>query len=263
MKGPLGKKLVVALVSVLILPLLPGCWGQKEVGDMSIMLGLGIDRLDSGQVRVTAQVVDPSAIGGGLGSGGTASGGGGGGQAYLNHQSTGANLEEAMAHFYEKPWRPMFVAHNSIVVFGENYAKQGLDEAIDYFDRHKDFRRIQLFAIAQKCYALDVLKGSPGVEKVSARTVRELIDHQVERGASVRSIELDVNNQILSPSHSPIVASVQVDEKQNLQVGGVGLFHGGQLISFLNPQETRGLLWFLGEIRRTELSVPCTNSGGG
>lgn len=258
MKAGIRSRLFVGWACVLMVTLVPGCWGQKEVGDMSIMLGLGIDRLSSGETRVTVQVVDPSAIGGGAGGGAS----GGAGKAYLNHQATGQTLDEAMDNLYKKPWRPVFVAHNTIVVFGEDYARHGLDEAMDYFDRHKDFRRIQMFAIAHRCCALDVFKTAPGIEKISARAIRELVDHQVEQSTSVRSLELDVANQLLAPSRSPLIASVQVDEKHNLEIGGVGLFHGGNLVGFLNPEQTQGLLWFTGQIHRTALSLPCGNSAG-
>lgn len=245
-------KLTLSLVLVLLF--LPGCWGQTEVGNMSIMLGLGIDRLDSGQVRVTTQIVNPGALGGGTTSGA-------GGAPYLNHVATGSTLDEAMTRLYEKPWPSLFVAHNTIVIFGEDYAKQGIVEAIDYFDRHKDFRRIQMLAVAEKCCALDVLQAPPDVEKISARSVRELIDHQVNQSFSVRSIQLDVTNEILSPSHTALMASIALDEKQKPKIGGTALFDGGKLVGFLNPVDTRGTLWFRGDVRRTELAIPCASGG--
>jgi len=240
------------MLSVALSVSLTGCWGQREVGDMSIMLGLGLDKTSDGTIRATVQIVNPGQEGGSPGGGS-----GGKGREYMNHESTGNTVEEALDRLYERSWRPVFVAHNTVVVFGQGYARDGIEDAIDYFDRMKDFRRIQVFAVTSQD-AHDVFMAQPGIERINAKAIRQLIDHQVERGASVRSIQLQVTNEILSPSHSPLMARVDADEKGELRANGSGLFRGGKLVGFLNTDDTRGALWFRGDLRRTQMVIPCS-----
>ncbi|OFW80338.1 MAG: hypothetical protein A2201_12865 [Alicyclobacillus sp. RIFOXYA1_FULL_53_8] len=249
------KRTIAAWVlSVALAVSLTGCWGQQEVGDISIMLGLGIDKTEDGTISVTVQVVNPGQAGGAPG-GGT----GGKGREYINHESTGKTVEEALDRLYENSWRPLFVAHNAVVVFGQAYARDGIDEAIDYFDRNKDFRRIQVFAVTSQD-AHRIFMSKPGIERINARAIRELIDLQVERGSSVRSIQLEVTNEILSPSHSPLMARVETDERGELKADGSGLFRGGKLVGFLGAEDTRGALWFRSSIGRTQMFIPCSDS---
>lgn len=51
----------VILICVLALMVTPltGCWSRKELGDLAVAIGLGIDRTDKGY-RVTVQIVAPS-----------------------------------------------------------------------------------------------------------------------------------------------------------------------------------------------------------
>jgi spore germination protein KC len=242
------------LVSVL---LLPGCWGQKEVGNMSIVIGLGIDRLDDNRVRVTAQIIDPAGMRTGGSSGVSAAA-----ESYVNHTSEGRNIEEAMDAFYENPWRSLFFAHNTIVVFGRQYAEHGIKNAIDFFDRFKDFRRIQILVVASG-QAADVLSAKTGIEKVNARGLRELVEHGAGTSKTVHSIQLNVTDQFLSPSNTPLLAAVETNNAGKIKLAGVAAFKGDRLATIVNPDDTKGLMWFLGRVRQTQMLLPCAHSQHG
>ena len=244
-------------VTAACIALVTGCWGQVEVGDMSIVMALGIDRTQQGMVRVTAQVINPATMQAGAGQGG-----GGTGKGYKDHTSTGKTFDEAMHNFLLSPWRPLYFAHNTMVVFGAAYAQQGISQALDYFDRNREFRRIQMFAVS-KGLAQDELATTSGIERVNARALRELVEHQNDAGWTLPSIQLNVTDQLLAASHTPLVSSLSLDSRGTPTVSGIAVFQGDKLADFVDVPESRGILWFLSQVHRAQLLIPCPKHATG
>ncbi|MDI3327877.1 MAG: Ger(x)C family spore germination protein [Alicyclobacillaceae bacterium] len=234
--------------------LLSGCWDRVEVSELAIMVGLGIDQAPDG-VEVTAQVIhvaSQAGQGGGNSQGGTSQGIQ---QPYLNFQERGATLQEAMHRFYRSFPRRLFVAHNTVVVFGRKYAEQGFDRALDYLERERSFRRSQMFVVTSGS-ARDLLSARTGLERLTARGIRELIDQQRDTSMTETSIELRVIDQLLSPSGTVAMSWVDPDGNR-ARVKGVGLFRGGRLVDLVPLREARGLMWLLGRAGRAQIDLPC------
>lgn len=53
------RSVMMICVLTLMTTLLSGCWSRKELGDLAVAIGLGIDKSDKGY-RVTVQIVAPS-----------------------------------------------------------------------------------------------------------------------------------------------------------------------------------------------------------
>lgn len=231
---------------------LSGCWDRVELQEMSIIMGMGIDRKADGSTRVTAQIIDTS--GSGASKGNTQDG-----KSFLLLEEEGPTLEEAMQDFFGKSARRMFFSHIAIVVFGADYAKHGLEQALEYFERNRDFRRVQHLAVTGGT-AVETLKGATGVESISAKGILELVINQGNTSVSMESSELLFDNDFLSASHAPILSWVDTNAKNEAVVKGIGVFRGDRLAGLLEGTKSRGVLWFLNKVERAQLELPCENS---
>ena len=127
---------------------LSGCSGAREINDLEIVIGMGVDKdKDTGDILLTAQVVKKDAAVGGAGNGG---GGGGDGKSFWNVSSNGKSIFDAVRQITHKTGNRLFVSHNQVVIFGYDIVKEGLQKYIDFFLRAHEMRPTALILIAEK-----------------------------------------------------------------------------------------------------------------
>ncbi|WP_029423559.1 Ger(x)C family spore germination protein [Alicyclobacillus macrosporangiidus] len=258
MRSYLFRKLAFFLVISIGSLSLPGCFDIQEVDDMNIVIALGIDRTDNGLVRVTAQIVNPNAVP----SAGGGQSGSGGGQPFLIRDETGSSIEEAVERFKEDVPHRMYLAHNTLVVFGSDYAKQGIDRAFDYFERNRYFRRNQLFLVTPG-QARDVLSAPSDPEPLNALGLRDLVEQVGEMFRVVDSGQLEVMREYLSPSQAPVLSLVDRDASGHLLMKGVAVFRGAKMADVLTVEETKALAWLMGDTRQVAILLPCDGKDNG
>lgn len=69
----MNKKIAIIILAIFIANLTSGCWSRRELNELAIVLGTGVDLTDDGKIRLTLQIAKAAAFGG-------AGEGGGGGQ---------------------------------------------------------------------------------------------------------------------------------------------------------------------------------------
>ncbi|WP_146824835.1 Ger(x)C family spore germination protein [Alicyclobacillus acidoterrestris] len=258
MRSRLLRKLAFLFVTSVGSLLLPGCFDIQEVDDMNIVIALGIDRTDDGLVRVTAQLVNPDAA---PSAGGSGSGSGKGGAPFIIREETGTIIEDAMNKFKADVPHLMYLAHNTVLVFGSDYAKQGIDRALDYFERNRYFRRNQLFLVTPG-QAQDVLSAPSEPEPLNALGLRALVEQIGEMFRVVNSEQLEVVKEYLSPSQASVLSLVDRGATGHILMKGVALFRGAKMVDVLTVDETKGLAWLMMDTRQVVIPLPCDAKDG-
>jgi len=235
---------------------LAACGDRTEISDLNIVVGFGIDQ-DGGNVRVTAQVrkvAEGSQAAGGSGQ----QGGGGAEGGYINLTASGMTVEEAVQNLRKIVPRRLYFAHNTVVVFGSQFAKDGIDPALDFLLRSREFRRTQLFCVTSGT-AEDVLTATVGPEQVNALGLQRLLLPIDIEYFVVKTTEMVFLNELLSPSHAPLMNWVDV-ERGRATLKGVGLFRGDKLAEMLPDPLAQSLFMLRGEIETFTLELPCDQS---
>jgi spore germination protein KC len=253
MRSCVLRKVAVCLAVSLNSLLLPGCFDIQEVEDMNIVTAIGIDQTDDGLVRVTAQLVNPanvpSAGGGVSGSSGTA-------RSFIIREETGASIEEAVDKFNLNVPHEMYLAHNSLILFGYNYAKHGIDRAFDYMERNRYLRRTQLLLVTSGT-ANDVLSAPTDPEPLNALGIRSLVEQSGDMVRLAKSDQMQVIKEYLLPSHSPVLSLVDLDPLDHPVMKGVAVFRGSKVADVLTMEETKALGWLVGDTRQADVHLPC------
>lgn len=252
------RKLTAILMTAFCSMLLPGCFDLTEVDDINIVTALGIDQIDNGLVRLTAQLVNPANV--------PAAGGGGGAtptvQPFSVREETGNSLEEALEKFKFDLPHELYLAHNSLIVFGSAYAKEGLDRAMDFLERQRDLRRTELFVVTPGT-AWDVLSAQTDPEPLNAFGIRALVEQSGRMFELADSTQLKVMKEYLSPSQAPVLALVGLDPLDHPVMKGVAMFRGTKFTDVLTMNETKALAWLVGDTRQLEIHLPCDAPKGG
>ena len=254
------KKLLACLFLLVIMTVvISGCWSRKEMSELAIVLGAGVDRAPDDQVRLTLQLAKPGAF--------TAGGEGGGGKETPTWvvSETGKTVLDAQRKLAGRISRHIYWAHDVILVFGEEAARHGVLRYTNYFYRTPQSRETMWIMVA-KGEAKDILETHSQLEKSSAQDIGYLA--RAKTGYSVNFKNFIV--MLSTRGANPIASRVDIvergitqgpeQEKPTIHKGaaltGTAVFRKDKLVGWLDESETRGLLWLRGEVLKGVITTP-------
>ncbi|SNX54305.1 Ger(x)C family spore germination protein [Thermoanaerobacterium sp. RBIITD] len=251
------KKLILVIIIISIL--LTGCWDKREINELAFVQGIGVDRDKNGMTDLTIQVLKPGALAGlaGGSGGGGGGGGGGAGKPYEVYDSKGVDFAKAYSNFNTELSRNLFLQHNEIIFIGENLAKSGIYEMLDFITRNPEFRRTSFLVVVTGGTLDDLMKLSRGIEKYPYREILGMIQNQ--RNTSSGYV-CDINyliETLETEKKQPIVGRLEIIKKngkpQYARFLGASAFKNDKMIGFLDEEETKGIMWMTNLIKNASL----------
>lgn len=153
------KKLVtIVIISSL---LLSGCWDKKELNEISITMGIGVDELDD-QYVVSAQVVVPSEV--------SVKGSTGGSPVTL-FKAEGETILEAISKLSRITPRTIYPGHLRVLVISDKVAEKGIGNILDFFERNWEIRSDFYIVIAKDITAEEILNVTTAIESIPANKI--------------------------------------------------------------------------------------------
>ncbi|MFA4884617.1 MAG: Ger(x)C family spore germination protein [Desulfotomaculaceae bacterium] len=261
------RKLLACLALLIIMAgILSGCWSRKEMSELAIVLGAGIDRTPDGQVRLTLQLARPGALAGAGGEGAGAKE-----PTTWVISETGSTILDVQRKLAMRISRHINWTHNVIVVFGEEAARHGMRQYTNFFTRSPQTREITWILVA-KGQAKDILETTSRLENSSAQDIGYLA--RAKAGYSVNFKDFKV--MLATKGSNPIASRVEIVERgvspgtekeksvkhEGAALTGTAVFREEKLVGWLDESETRGLLWLRGEILRGVITLPSLTDQG-
>lgn len=248
------------LACLLLIPLLSGCWDRVELQDLAIITATAIDRLDDGKTRISIQIFIPRAIT--SGEGGEDPGAG----STFVREGIGDNLPDAVAMLQDDVPRRLFWGQCKIYVFGEELAKTGIHEEIDYLVRHPGPRG-NSFLYVSEGEAKEILSLVPPLERYSGEALRKLT--KVESGTKTTLRDVDIalmgNSESVSMPYIKELESTDQTRKPHETIPvieGAAILKKGKMVGTLNKEESRGLLWLKNQVKRSTISIQLEGEEG-
>lgn len=234
---------------------LGGCLSE-EINNIGIAVSIGIDKSDAGYM-LTYQVMNPKAI-----------------SAKSQNESpivlyteSGKDLFAIVRKLTEQSPRKMYSSHVRSIIFGEEIAKEGIKDMLDFFVREHEFRTDFYFLIAKGTTANNVLKVITPLETVSQMEVYHALERSEKVWARTKSIRIfELVNRIVSDGDNPVMTGVEIldpndisDSNDNLKlsnsaklaVRNVGVFKKDKLIGWLTEDESRACNYIEGNVKGT------------
>jgi len=263
-KAAMGKKTNFSMMKLILcffmLLTLAGCLSAREINDLEIVIGMGVDKDEKpGSILLTAQVVKEDTAGRAPGNGS-----GGDSKAFWNVSSRGNSIFDAVRQITHKTGNRLFISHNQAVVFGNDIAAEGLQEYIDFFLRAHEMRPTALILVAED-RASDVLNAKPETEKFPAFNIAKLVKTYVFTSYFYKVNMKDFASCLMSPTTAqlaPLVSSIPDEGNKDIYVSGMVAFKKGKMVGKLNHDEVRGLLWVLGKVKSGVIIVSSPNGQG-
>ena len=254
------KRIVLIFVCSIFLSTLTGCWDRVEVNDLAIITSTAIDRMEDGRTMISVQLFIPRAITSGEKGEDPSKG------STFVREATGDNVANAVSRLQDKVPRRLFWGHCKVYIFGEEYAKNGIRNAIDFLTRHPSPRGNSLLFVS-KGEANEMLALIPPLERYSTIALQKLT--QAEKGMETNLINVDMglmgDSEAVSMPYINKLVSGEPARKEHETIPyieGTAVFQKDVMVGVLNMNETRGLLWLKDSVRGSTLTIKLEDKEG-
>lgn len=252
-------------VIVLCLVLLTGCWSRRELNQLLIVLGVGIDWED-GEYLVSFQVVNPSEI--------SAQKRGGERPPSTLYQGRGKTIFEAARYLTAEAPRKVYMGHLQLYVIGETLARKGITDFIDNAFRDNENRLDYNIVVARGMKAETLLKLYTPVEKLPSYNMQQSLKTSQKSWSPTAAVTLDeVLNKLSGDGFELALTGIKIvgdpefgETKKNVEYflpptrfrySGIAVFKHDQLIGWLNEQESKGYTDITDNLDSTPINLPC------
>ncbi|WP_243291653.1 Ger(x)C family spore germination protein [Bacillus sp. FJAT-47783] len=250
---------LLQLICIIVI-LLTGCWDRVEVNDLAIITAAAIDYHEDDQIKLSVQLFIPRAIS----SGGESGGGTGGDEQTIVRTGIGINLADAISKLQVNIPRKIFWGHCKVFIFGEELAKNGIQETMDFLLRHPQPRE-RAYMYVSKGEAKKILSLIPPIERYSSEVLREISDLKIGMLVTMKDLDLMLTSEAQAPA-LPLVEILPPEEgKEETKtipiIKGTAVFKKDKMVGEISQTNTRGLLWFRKEIKDYTANVKIDDEG--
>lgn len=248
------KKWMTLLAGVLLMLTLTGCQGYgadgREIRERLIIQGIGVDREEGGYL-LTLQAFN-MAVSGGQDSGLS-------GNVTKVYESRGETVADAMRNVTLTAGRRPLYSHNWLIVFGEEVARAGLGETLDFFVRDYATRSTVDLAVARG-KAADIIRSPVDKSSIPAREIQMALEMgrvnaktlQLPLYRAVALLE-DPTSDVYLPLLKPVVDKGQ--GMDTVLADGLAIFRNGSYVGDLDAMQTRSFLFLTDQVESGDLVV--------
>ncbi|NOU64788.1 Ger(x)C family spore germination protein [Paenibacillus sp. LMG 31461] len=252
-------------VLILCLLMLTGCWSRRELNELLIVLGVGVDWKD-GEYLVSFQVVNPSEI--------SAQRRGGDRPPSTLYQGRGKTLFEAARSLTAEAPRKVYMGHLQMYIIGEELAKRGIKDILDNSVRDNELRMDFNIVVARGDMAENMLKLFTPVEKLPSYSMQQSLQTSQKSWAPTVAMTMDeALNKLSGKGFELALTGIKLigdtaigDTKTNVEYfqppsrfryTGIAVFKDDKLIGWLNEQESKGYTDITNNLDSTSIEIAC------
>ncbi|WP_163195565.1 Ger(x)C family spore germination protein [Clostridium thermarum] len=237
------KKLTILSLVLFWSITLTGCWSNRDLGDLAIISAIGIDKADNYNIELTLQIVNSSQMKTGESSGGSSPI-----KPVTTISLTGNTIADALSKTSQNIDKTPFISDVSIIIIGEELARDGIADYLDFFERYSYSKRRAYLLIAKDLKAKEVLKSVSSMNKIPANHMLYIMENSKYSGRVRAQTVIDLIQTIEKPGQDDVVGTVKLSredgtfEVNNLCFEGGSIIKDGKLIGWLDGDETLALL---------------------
>lgn len=239
----MGKKCTLIIVLFLSLTtFLTGCWNNRPLKSISICSAIGIDKPDNEYpIEISAQIAKSSALG-------TTEQAKSKEKAFV-FASLSANTFHGCSRnlFTIHLDRDIYVNHVQLIVIGEEYAKNGVTDALEYWERDHECNMDALVVVAKGLKATKVLQTESELQDVPAIHIAKTLKNTKATSEAYETNLYDALTKMNTEGIEMTLGSFQFEpgssetSLQNMDARGAAAFKGDKLVGWLDKDDTKSL----------------------
>lgn len=267
-------KKMFLLITVIVSFLLTGCWSNREMTDLGIVMGLAIDKAEEGEgYELTVEAMVPGTLNPNLTSQSTPS---------ILFSETSENICVGFRKLSQTMPRAPHLAHVSNVLIQEDVAKEGISSILGCLIRDNEFRYTTRLFVVKEQKAKDLLGIMTILETVAANKVFKITKLSSEIYSIVKDVTVtefihgmiaDGKEAILpgfsilmtedaKPEDGKKIDNIQTtDPKIFMKVIPYAVFKDDKLIGWLDEYHAKGVNLLLNNVKSTMIATNCDEQG--
>ncbi|WP_337032296.1 Ger(x)C family spore germination protein [Paenibacillus illinoisensis] len=217
-----------------------GCWSKVEINERTFITAMYVDKGEKpGNIELTLSMPLPNRL--------APQGGKSGKEPYAVVSATAPTIADALERIQTDLTRKISWGHTRVVVFGEEYAKDGIEDTLAWISREPLFH-LSSYVMVAKGKAKDVSDLTPVFEETPSDVLREFSTKETLLKTQVLNIyTADKMNQgfassMLIPGKRNMV-SEGGDLKKWVSQSGAAVFKQMKMVDSLSDEEARAIAW--------------------
>lgn len=223
-----SKKILSIILCLACLMFMTACWDHVEMNKLLIVAGIGLDMDGPGGLyRATLEFIDIEKD---------------------NAESKiiegeGETAYSAMQNAMTLAGGAMFANHCKVMVFGEELARQGIDDVVNLILRNPGFRKTLDILVARDTTAAEVMKHKAVKSDITSFELSKLLSSNSDTLNNTKAVSVyQLHEMILSVCPSAVVPTVFLKENNGEEavcVEGTAAFYDSKLQGFLDSGQSK------------------------
>ncbi|WP_153977933.1 Ger(x)C family spore germination protein [Paenibacillus xylanilyticus] len=217
-----------------------GCWSKVEINERTFITAMYIDKGEKpGDIELTLSMPLPNRL--------APEGGGSSKSPYAIVSANAPTIADALERIQTDLTRKISWGHTRVVVFGEAYAKEGIQDTLAWIAREPLFH-LSSYIMVAKGKAKDVSDLTPVFEETPSDVLREfsteenLLKTQVLNVFAADKMNQGFASPILTAQQRHM-ASEEGELKKWVSQSGGALFKQMKMVASLSDDEARAVAW--------------------
>jgi spore germination protein KC len=254
------RRIVIIFLIIELLLLITGCWGKTELNEIGIVTATGVDLEPNGDIRITVLSVQPEGV---IVTAGFRS------STWIG-SAVGKDLLDAGKNLRGVAVKRLSWLHNKLIIIGHDVAVSKMKDVIDFLTRNREIR-LSSYIIVAEGRAFDLLQAPADIQRDLPTeilgTVRNTDEWSKTYVANTREFLMSyaehcgdiVTGRITAKKESMLTFSAPKEEYEKFTligdkipivfIDGCALFKGGEMLGWLDPDQTKGYLWITGKLK--------------
>lgn len=250
------KNKIVLIIYILIsLLTLSSCTVSREIRDLAIVSTIGIDK-EGDEVVLTCEISNP------LYSPET-DGASSASYSVVFVQGKGKTLFDAVRDTYLHFDRALFFSHAKVLIIGEELAKGGITQNLDYLLRFNEPRENIKIVVAKGTKAYEVMGVMGEISGSGGEYISGMLDKSNYINKTINISLAEYYRYYYDVSNEPVIGVVQSEERRGvpgeikksgptkmiLNVGGGAVTKRDYLIGYFTPEEMVGFNFIVNDVK--------------
>ncbi|MBP2631222.1 MAG: germination protein, Ger(x)C family [Firmicutes bacterium] len=251
------KKIIAFCIIPMMMFLSVGCMSKNEIEDLAIATTFGVDITNDGKYMVSTQILKTSKQSSGEGKGDKQQ------TDVLVLTSTGNTVPDALEHLSKQLGKKLILAHVKFIIIGEDMAKAGVAELIDFVARSYEVHS-NIAILVTNGKAAEIIKATTPEDSVPANAINGILKLQSSFGYVPVISSLEFFTSLGSETASPMAGVISLHENEELgkvfKMIGIAVFKKDKFAGYImGEEEIRGVQWIRDKVRTRNIIIPVSN----
>lgn len=243
------KRLQLILVLLFVSITLTGCWNRVELPGKGFILGVAIDQIKPGKLKLSVQLYKPGQKAGAQG--------GKPPESFVNIETRSESVFDAIRDITLHLGRKAQWSHMRVIIIDDKTARQeNLISLLEFFYRDHE-PRLNTKVLISEGDAAKFLEIKPLIEQTITHQLNRMQQIGSTESGKVPTVNLLQLSQALKSEVPNIALPVASIKKDVVILPGMAMIKEGKMTGTLNGKQTENVLMLSNQYKSGILQVPC------